>query len=201
MLSYAELRQPPVLPTKALRFPGEVVSEVTPCSQGTCLHSGSSPGRRQRGPGCRQRGGKGKHTSSPGSWDVTCPWSCLGVTGEELSSKSSHRQALTFMSLSFCPASSLTQNCLQRQTGRKSSRRCELLWRLLFRSPIHLFSHSWAQSVLYTTCSCFQPWNKTIPQHLCRTALALIRVGRSNYRDYECGAECQGILKLFNISK
>lgn len=108
-------------------------------------------------------------------------------------------KALIFMCASFCAVSSFIQKCPQRQAERK--RHFELLLKPLVLPPIHLFSHSSVQSVLCMTRSSFQAQNRTIPQHLCSTLPTLTGVGRNNYRDYERGTECQGILKLFSISR
>lgn len=108
-------------------------------------------------------------------------------------------KALSFMCVSFCAVSSFIQKCLQKQAERK--RHFELLLQPLVSPPIHLFSHSSVQSVLCVTRSSFQAWNRTIPQPLCCTLPTLVGVGRNNYRDCVRGTECQGILKLFSLSR
>lgn len=101
-------------------------------------------------------------------------------------------KALSFMRVSFCAPSSFIQKCPQGQAERKQH--FELLLKPLVLPPIHLFSHSSVQSVLCMTRSSFQAQNTTIPLHLCSTLPTLTGVGRNNYRDYERGTECQGIL-------
>lgn len=135
------------------------------------------------------------------------PWHQFCLTGrclafavrQEPGEKRFLPKAPSFMCASFCAVSSFIQKCPQRQAETKQH--FELLLKLLVLPPIHLFSHSSVQSVLCVTRSSFQAWNRATPQHLCCTLPTLTGVGRNNYRDYERGTECQGMLKLFSLSR